>query len=141
MYREGEENELLDGLKRTEDSFQKMEEALGWTTYEYIAKTKMHTPSRILYLSLSSRFSFGIITRRALLIHMPVKAATNSTIKNMVTIIFTFSLTKKSSIKYSTFYEPKLQAEIPFSPSTVFSPLSNPCFKAFKNDIMISCRI
>ena len=40
MYREGEENELLDGLKRTEESFEKLDKELGWTTYEYTAKTK-----------------------------------------------------------------------------------------------------
>ena len=39
LFREGEENELLDGLKRTEDSYEKLENSLGWTTYEYIAKT------------------------------------------------------------------------------------------------------
>ena len=40
MFREGEENELLDGLEKTENSFQKLSQPLKTTTYEYIAKTE-----------------------------------------------------------------------------------------------------
>ena len=39
MFREGEDKELLDGLKRTENSFESFQNIFGWTTYEYIAKT------------------------------------------------------------------------------------------------------
>ena len=38
MYREGEDEELLDGLKKTEKSLTKTE-STGWTTFEYEAKT------------------------------------------------------------------------------------------------------
>jgi len=40
MYREGEDKELLEGLNKTEKSFQYFEEPLGWTTYKYKAITK-----------------------------------------------------------------------------------------------------
>jgi len=40
MYREGEGQELLDGLKRTEESFKTYEKTFGWTSYKYIATTK-----------------------------------------------------------------------------------------------------
>ena len=40
MFREGEDKELLDGLKKTENSFETFSSPLGWTTYEYNAKTK-----------------------------------------------------------------------------------------------------
>jgi hypothetical protein len=39
MFREGEDKELLDGLKNTENSFERFQDTFGWTTYEYIAKT------------------------------------------------------------------------------------------------------
>jgi len=39
MYREGEGKELLDGLKKTENSFEKFQDTFGWTTYEYNART------------------------------------------------------------------------------------------------------
>ena len=38
MYREGEDKELLNGLKQTEDSYSEME-SIGWTSFEYEAKT------------------------------------------------------------------------------------------------------
>ena len=38
MFREGEEKELLEGLKETEKSFSYIE-STGWTTFEYNAKT------------------------------------------------------------------------------------------------------
>ena len=38
MYREGNDEELLEGLKRTENSFTTFESP-GWTTFEYIANT------------------------------------------------------------------------------------------------------
>ena len=40
MYREGEDKELLHGLEKTENSFEKFPDAFGWTTYEYIIKTE-----------------------------------------------------------------------------------------------------
>lgn len=40
MYREGDKDELLEGLKNTENSFKKFSEPFGWTTYEYVAKTQ-----------------------------------------------------------------------------------------------------
>jgi len=41
MYREGEDNELLEGLKRTENSFKVISsEPIGYTTFEYKTTTK-----------------------------------------------------------------------------------------------------
>jgi len=40
MYREGEGEELLEGLNKTENSFQLFDTSFGWTTYEYFAKTE-----------------------------------------------------------------------------------------------------
>ncbi|OUM65748.1 hypothetical protein PIROE2DRAFT_7163 [Piromyces sp. E2] len=40
MYREGEGEELLEGLNKTEDSFQLYDQSFGWTTFEYLAKTE-----------------------------------------------------------------------------------------------------
>ena len=40
MYREGEKDELLEGLKKTENSYKRLSDPLGWTTYEYVAKTE-----------------------------------------------------------------------------------------------------
>ena len=39
MFREGEDKELLEGLKKSENSFERFQDTFGWTTYEYIAKT------------------------------------------------------------------------------------------------------
>ena len=33
MFREGEDKELLDGLKKTENSFERFQDTFGWTTY------------------------------------------------------------------------------------------------------------
>jgi len=40
MYREGEGEELLEGLSKTEDSFELHEKPYGWTTFKYLAKTE-----------------------------------------------------------------------------------------------------
>jgi len=40
MYREGEGQELLDGLRRTEKSFKTYKSTFGWTSYKYIATTE-----------------------------------------------------------------------------------------------------
>lgn len=40
MYREGEDKELLDGLKRTEKSLKRYKKPFGWTSYTYVASTE-----------------------------------------------------------------------------------------------------
>ncbi|OUM58403.1 hypothetical protein PIROE2DRAFT_16332 [Piromyces sp. E2] len=40
MFREGEDEELLKGLEKTEESYQSPIDSDGWTTYEYEAVTK-----------------------------------------------------------------------------------------------------
>lgn len=40
MYREGDKNELLEGLKKTENSFKRFPTSIRWTNYQYIAKTE-----------------------------------------------------------------------------------------------------
>jgi len=40
MYREGEGEELLEGLNKTEDSFQLYDKPFVWTTFEYLDKTE-----------------------------------------------------------------------------------------------------
>ncbi|ORX55846.1 hypothetical protein BCR36DRAFT_581012 [Piromyces finnis] len=40
MFRDGEDDELLEGLQRTEDSYKEYESCNGWTSYEFKMTTK-----------------------------------------------------------------------------------------------------